>query len=464
MASCFVYALKQKQQAPFPLQQKPQSVQNAHDWVWLGRQTLDKSSVQSSSSMDVLDNNANSIRSRKSSRTYQVCTQGLPFRFEASADVNIFPIPCNEYGFQHGREWVGHGLYAELPRKRQCPRGRRESQESHQQLYQKSVAASPRLSSRSPFLERRRQLPVTPSSHGSPLPSRRPRPPASSLVNSATYTRQLPVVPSQDILPVGFPIFHTPPGDLEEEQEQGQAFLNPWEALQLETRGELFTQEEEESRQGLRLELAESPPPGYSSLRQSPASALPPYPGELECQPGQLPSPRLIITPEHLAQPRGEYIPLNPDINKRSLPRNGKRKVVSDPFNVTDTEAPPVATDQLSPSHIFSSVEELHLELSRAGEEREEDMSATDLSGQEDNCSSVCSVDSSELEQDKLPNPSLPSEQPSASVSPSTSTNNSLQRRKDLDKDPENLDDVALGSLDYEHLLNYFESLKESSA
>lgn len=263
---------------------------------------------------------------------------------------------------------------------------------------------------------------------------------------------------------MGFPIFQTPPGDLEEEQEQSQAFLNPWEALQLETRGELFTQEEEESRHGLRLELAESPPPGYSSLRQSPASALPPYPGELECQPGQLPSPRLIITPEHLAQPRGEYIPLNPDINKRSLPRNGKRKVVSDPFNVTDTEAPPVATDQLSPSHIFSSVEDLHLELSRAGEEREEDMSATDLSGQEDNCSSACSVDSGELEQDELPDPSLPSQQPSASVSASTSANNSLQRRKALDNNPANLDDVALGSLDYEHLMNYFESLKESSA
>ena len=129
MASCFVYASKHQHQPPFPLQQKSQSVQNAHDWVWLGRQTLDKSSVQSSSSRDPLDNNANSIRSRESSRTYQArTTPGLPFRFEASADVNIFPNPCSEYGFNHGkRERVGRELYAELPRKRMSPRHRQDS-------------------------------------------------------------------------------------------------------------------------------------------------------------------------------------------------------------------------------------------------------------------------------------------------------------------------------------------------
>merc|ERR1719153_178594 len=154
MASCFVYASKHQQPA-FPLQHKSQSVQNAHDWVWLGRQTLDKSSVQSSSSRDVLDNNANSIRSRNSSRTYQTrTTPGLPYRFEASADVNIFPNPCSEYGFQH-RERPGRELYAELPRKRLSPRTKQENTGDRHQLYQNSVTCSPRLSSRSPFLERR---------------------------------------------------------------------------------------------------------------------------------------------------------------------------------------------------------------------------------------------------------------------------------------------------------------------
>ena len=483
MASCFVYASKHQHQPSFPLQQKSQSVQNAHDWVWLGRQTLDKSSVQSSSSRDVLDTNANSIRSRDSSRTYQArTTPGLPFRFEASADVNIFPNPCSEYGFNHGRERSGREIYAELPRRRQCPRSRRESEAtSQQQLYQNSVVSSPRLSSRSPFLQGRQDYPSTPaspsshpSSHPSlsqcsPLPSRAtshyPRGPPSA-VNSATYTRQRPVVPSQDILPVGFPIF-CQPGEqgLEQPFLDSTGFQNPWEALQLENRQGYFTEEEEEEgddgRQGLSLDLVEDPPPGYSSLRQSPASALPPYPG---------PTPDLVITPEQMCQPRGEYIPLNPDINKRSPPRLGARKVFADPFNVTDSEAPPVLSEQLSPSHIFSSLEELHRELGerRASEsnceteeEREEDMSATDLSGQEDNCSSVCSVDSRELEREELQDPET-STPNTTNVSPS----GSLQRKRSpvVDNNPANLDSVALGSLDYEHLMNYFESLKESSA
>jgi transmembrane protein 132 len=36
VASCFVYASKYRRQ-DFPLQSKSQSVQNAHDWVWLGK-------------------------------------------------------------------------------------------------------------------------------------------------------------------------------------------------------------------------------------------------------------------------------------------------------------------------------------------------------------------------------------------------------------------------------------------
>ena len=485
MASCFVYASKHQHQPPFPLQQKSQSVQNAHDWVWLGRQTLDKSSVQSSSSRDPLDNNANSIRSRESSRTYQArTTPGLPFRFEASADVNIFPNPCSEYGFNHGkRERVGRELYAELPRKRMSPRHRQDSIGGEsQQVYQNSVMASPRLSSRSPFLERRRQetnpsSPASPSPHSSPLPSRaRSRVPASPLVNSATYTRQRPVVPSQDILPVGFPVF-CPAADSSQEQTSliplQAGFQNPWEALQLETRQNFFAEEEPVEGHGLHLDLSDDPPPGYSSLRQSPASALPPYP---ETTPEDL-----IITPEHMRKPRGEYIPLNPDINKPSPPRLGARKVFSDPFNITDSDAPPVSADQLSPSHIFSSLEDLHREVAgrqeaeqRASEteedeKEEEDMSATDMSGQEeeeeednDNCSSVCSINSEELERDMLPDPS--EEQPSSHSSAAVSPTGSLSRPTGVDNNPANLDSVALGSLDYEHLMNYFESLKESSA
>jgi len=96
-------------------------------------------------------------------------------------------------------------------------------------------------------------------------------------------------------------------------------------------------------------------------------------------------------------------------------------------------------------------------------------MSATDMSGQEeeeeednDNCSSVCSINSEELERDMLPDPS--EEQPSSHSSAAVSPTGSLSRPTGVDNNPANLDSVALGSLDYEHLMNYFESLKESSA
>ena len=276
---------------------------------------------------------------------------------------------------------------------------------------------------------------------------------------------------------MGFPVFCPTSADPSNEQATliplQAGFQNPWEALQLETRQNFFTEEEPVVEgHGLHLDLSDDPPPGYSSLRQSPASALPPYP---ETTPEDL-----IITPEHMRKPRGEYIPLNPDINKPSPPRLGARKVFSDPFNITDSDAPPVSADQLSPSHIFSSLEELHREVASRQEaseteeeeerEEEEDMSATDMSGQEeeeednDNCSSVCSINSEELERDMLPDPEHVSSHSSAAVSPTGSLSLSLSRPSGVDNNPANLDSVALGSLDYEHLMNYFETLKESSA
>jgi hypothetical protein len=62
-----------------------------------------------------------------------------------------------------------------------------------------------------------------------------------------------------------------------------------------------------------------------------------------------------------------------------------------------------------------------------------------------------------------LPDPSEEHESShsSAAVSPTGSLSS---RPSGVDNNPANLDSVALGSLDYEHLMNYFESLKESSA
>eukprot|EP00092_Neocalanus_flemingeri_P018939 GFUD01020515.1.p1 GENE.GFUD01020515.1~~GFUD01020515.1.p1 ORF type:complete len:1459 (-),score=271.45 GFUD01020515.1:1899-6275(-) len=539
MASCFVYASKHNK-PNYPLERKSQSVQNAHDWVWLGRQTLDKSSVATSGSRDVLDNNANSIRSRDSRGYLRDNTRNYPHRFEASADINITQNPCGEYGFvnknRHNVSNFSPDVYAELPRKR-SPRPRMDTKSSHQ-LYQnqqstermKSTQQSSQLSSRSPFLhhlhlqKHSSPTPSTPSSihnleeilspdSSSPSPSRgssqRSRSSKPS-VNSATYTRKKPVIPSHgDILPVGFPVFCSDVGDPGLPTETyfcESGFQNPWEALHLHKNysgdqsgatHQFFEDEDLSSSAAARLhlDLREEPPPydfEQPLLRQSPASALPPYPAD----------ENYIITPEHIRKPRGEYIPLNPDINKPNPPRLGACKVFSDPFNVSDDDAPPVPRELLSPSHIFSSVEDVNeenvcsdkadkREQRNSGEhesesncESETDFSVTDFSGAEDNCSSACSVDSGELEMvDDLPDPHN-IDFGKQSVSPQ----GSLSRRKPMNKSdlidntlsqtdqtcddnkkgcsPTNADlnSVPLGSLDYEHLMNYFESLKESSA
>ena len=246
MASCFVYASKH-QQPHNPLQRKSQSVQNAHDWVWLGRQTLDKSSVDS---RDILDNNANSLHSRDSRlqhRHYPPHTQ----MFEATADVNIIQNPCGtnvgqqgpEYGFVNKRGLkvsnFSPDVYAELPRKRLLPKQPHSPQ--HSQIYQNQHSSQMNPvnyedSNRSPFLSHRlphggrhissssssssslERAPVSdPRYNGhlratpaSPCPSRgSSQRSKSSRVNSATYTRRKPVVPDTDILPVGYPVFNS---------------------------------------------------------------------------------------------------------------------------------------------------------------------------------------------------------------------------------------------------------------
>lgn len=68
----------------------------------------------------------------------------------------------------------------------------------------------------------------------------------------------------------------------------------------------------------------------------------------------------LFITPDLIRQPCGNYIPLNPDIEKTHPPRYGGRRLYSDPFNVSDEEAPPVPVESLSPSHVFGSLSDLH--------------------------------------------------------------------------------------------------------
>ena len=503
MASCFVYASKHQAPGPHPLQRKSQSVQNAHDWVWLGRQTLDKSSVATSGSRDcVLDNNANSLASRDTGRLSHgqphYPPHGHGYRFEATADVNITqnPVAGPEYGFVNKRGLkqsnYSQDVYAELPRKR-WPRSVNSPGPGQPNLFQNAghaPEAGHSGATRSPCLarHRRQEHRASPaSSVSTPSLERVPgslghssRSSQCSRVNSATYTRKRPVVPSLDpILPVGYPVFSSQP--IEEAEEGLTGFQNPWEALQMyrntpasdiNNGGKLHEFfEDDDTVLPLKLDLTEAGSYDLEQpeLRQSPASALPPYESQDEAE------MTYVASPDHgQGQHSGhrEYIPLNPDIDKPHPPRKGASKMFPDPFNVSDDEAPPVTRELLSPSHVFSSVEDISRQFAEAatrGQESETDnCSMTDLSGAEDNCSSVCSADSGELEMEE----DTSQTGHSASASPAGSLSRRAARpghemvdNASLDNNrPGDLNSVPLGSLDYEHLMNYFESLKESAA
>ena len=416
VASCFVYASKHPRPGPSPAPaSKSQSAHAAHDWVWLGRQTLDSS--HASHSTHGSGRHAPAPRLEVRAELAGVNITGNPIQHQHQ--------PGPEYGFvsRRGLRSASHyspDVYAELPR-------------------------------------RQRLLPQSPRAARSPRPQPRqlPRPahaqlsPASSLsssasgslgrvasVNSATYTRQRPVEPGLDpILPVGYPVL------------QQAGFQNPWEALQEAYRSQEqgTPGAEQEVAPHLRLDLAQSPDTEAAArpeLRQSPASALPPY-SEAEAA-------ETVYSCARAGARRGEYVALNPDIKRATPPRKGASRVCADPFNVSDEEAPPVTSELLSPScGLFSSVENINFLPSEAADTTEAETEASDTEA--DNCSSVCSADSEELDQ-------APSGAASAaSVSPA----GSLARRR---AEAADLSSVPLGSLDYEHLMNYFECLKESAA
>jgi hypothetical protein len=272
----------------------------------------------------------------------------------------------------------------------------------------------------------------------------------------------------------------------------------------------------------LDLDLEDDPPPYYDDLvdKQSPASGLPPQsppPPATANLPVRSPPPPLqqqqpvasplLITPEHIRQPRGEYIPLNPDIDKAHPPRwaaaaaaGDRHRWIRDPFNVSDEEAPPVPAESLSPSHIFASIDDLHAAISQcggdvgdvggAGDQSEMD-AADDDDDEDDAVSSVMDddlPDPDSLVQEECQPPSSPlSTTTTAATSPSSVVMSSPygtyskvvkkpgKKAEKIHSPGDNkatttsatatdLDAVAIGALDYEQLMNYFEGLKESAA
>ena len=533
MASCFVYASKHQKQ-PCRLERKSQSVQNAHDWVWLGRATLDTSSVQTSRSRDVLDNNGNSIGSGgKGPRGY-----GSRKVYGNFSDINITANPgaaadCLSYKSGHPGD-----VYAELPRKK-MPRQQQHHGGGRDQMYpvawgqQQPAAgmqvpispyrqhtavcghpASPYPSTGSPASVRSRMA-MTPVLGSPTTPGRAAR---QQPINSATYTRRKPAAVSAQhgILPVGYPLFGSNEMIHEEEAaaaaaaEDGpsresprrQEFHNPWEALHHHDHDRQFAgggdgvappsgayfEGSDHCPRTLQLDLPDNPPP-YDEvsekqdqyLRQSPASGLPPEPEDL------------IITTEQVRRPRGEYIPLNPDIDKPSPPRQGAQKLFPiNPFEVTDDEAPPIPEEKLSPSHIFNSFpgteeeeegeEKVQDETGPAGDQSQPETELSEGDGEQqeeeeeeeqEEAASVCSP-RAEMKDD-LPDPkyidfakvrsepAMPGSRRASPAAGQAPPDSIIMAGCDAAA-AARLSSVAIGSLDYEQLMTYFEGLKESSA
>ena len=174
-------------------------------------------------------------------------------------------------------------------------------------------------------------------------------------------------------------------------------------------------------------------PATFHLNRQSPASALPPS--------------TALYTP-----PQGDYSPINPDINKATPPRYGSLKRVKNPFKVSERDSPPVTPDKLSPNHVFGG--------GRRSPGDQSDISGGNTAAEDG--SSVCSADSAEFGQiDELPHPNDYRE----SGSPFETYSKVQKPKKDVAKDgPTDLEDIAIGSLDYQQLMNYFEDLRESAA
>jgi hypothetical protein len=524
MASCFVYASKFKRQE-YPLHkslsaslsQHPQhppeqtasttsssktSAKNAHDWVWLGKTTIEK--VSDSSSRQTLEQE--SAASRRSMTNQRLSYVGSEINIIPNPQTEEFePKPVSSSSMMEASEKIPlvnlrpspfeyHNQYRVQPR--HSPYPRQQFNYDGNGVGPASIRGRlpPTYENLSPRRSRNRRmhLPMTPGSCTSTTTTTRneknkvspeiinnpmfhssspdpdPAPTGSQRrrrllpkVDSATYTKKVAALAGKSsppaILPVGYPIFAPSP--------KSAADLSP---LDLLPDPSSFDNEN----------CAVGPP-----LRQSPASALPPMLDSAAEQ--QIKSSKIIevtVVKEELKeaaaasmnkeeQERGEYEPLNPDIDRPSPPRTGASRLFENPFEISDEDSAPVEPEKLSPSHVFesTSLEATLLQL---------DDQAAAAAGLDDHQRPLSKLDSRTF---VIKRPSASSSAsssrkstPSASAASTPSTVNAGDLTEldsfelgeeasiNIDEEPQD-DDVAM-DMDYDNLMAYFESLKESTA
>lgn len=511
MASCFVYASKYKRQE-YPIhkslsaslsqhimpEKRGKPVQNAHDWVWLGKSTIDKAatsnSVHTSGSRQTLEDDGNTNKRSHQRLSYvgsEINIIPNPHTEEYEPSVSQphtppAPVPAEkeekeplmvmmqrqkqEQQYNRQLRPSGHPASGRSPFRIGSAR-HSPYQRHHHHRSQNVSRLPPTYENLSPKRGHRMQLQIRPNKiqsnpelqysptvisnpmHQTPIttPTRQQQQRAGSCssssssrmpVNTATYTKKASVVDynkaSQEdqILPVGYPmVFPTP--------AQKAACLSPLDLLPDPTGLEMMN-----------MASPVGPPP-----RQSPASALPPM-DMLE-----------TVEPEDLESPRGEYEPLNPDIDRPSPPRTGAPRLFENPFDLSDEESAPVEPEKLSPSHVFESTSLEESLLYRQNVEENERPTTT--RGVLDSRTFVIkrSPTSSSNGSSRKTSPS--SEGPAAlatspiediklgedAISLLSETNEDLQT-EDLNEEEVS---VAMG-MDYDNLMAYFENLKESTA
>ena len=370
VASCFVYASKFKSGSgagqEFPLQNKSQSVQNAHDWVWLGKSTIDKASSNGNatfeSTRDLTTSSSNSTE-RKSQRLSYV-----------GSEINIIPNPQTEE------------YEAEV-----------SSPEESRPMLRRSAAplASSGLCPELPRRGVRRKLPAT------------PRQPPLQMVNGKPVHRagfapnRVPLGPTR--LP---PAYKRPEQNssrrslLEPTKEETLVLPDEHQAASEPTMSferrriintNTFTKSPSARPKTLSpLESQLASPPGSAvtgspvQLRQSPASALPPLEHEHHPETYDSPLQQMESSAVEFEQSEedDEFLQ-NPALDLPSPPRLGAPlpRVFPNPFEVCDDESRPIEPEKtLSPNHIFEaknddtedSIEAIFEKASQALEEKKQ--------------------------------------------------------------------------------------------
>ena len=315
-------------------------------------------------------------------------------------------------------------------------------------------------------------------------------------INSATFTKKESSCPSPagGILPVGYPLYPCSNGGLrgsfssfstasstnDNHEEQQQEQQHPGQS-----RPPLFSPLELPDPTSSQVLLSPTSP-----VRQSPASALPPLAeGEdLALSPKEElkiveeekeqaeekaeETPEVKIEPETTKQEEPpkeeekneeqqrnngeveeeeEEMPVNPDLEKPSPPRAGAPRVFSNPFDLSDEDSAPISPeDDLSPVHVFeTSVEDIFGEGEREAE-------AQKGTGRRQNGKEGTFVRKKAGQQQS---PASSPEREDGGKVGEEEWNPAAQDEEDEDgRSP------LESGMDYEQLMAYFESLKESTA